>query len=327
MKLSIAIFRSLIALALGTLAVAALAQGDEYPQRPIKIVVAAPPGGLPDLMARLVGDHMAAALGQPVVVENKTGAGGIVAADTVAKAPPDGYTLLLLDLSPLTITPALYKKLPYSGSKSFDPIALLGVGPQFLAAGPSLKANTFQEFVKEAKARPGKLTYGTIGIGSLHHIAFEDLQRAAGIELLHVPYRDQPSIPTAAGQVDVLLAGLPSIEGLVRSNKLRVLGVASPKRLLQMPNVPTLAESGVPNYSFTADIGIVAPKGTPSAISRKLATAAVAALNQPDVRKRFAELGVLIAEGVVLGDYAAYIDREVVRIGAIVKRAGLEGSQ
>jgi tripartite-type tricarboxylate transporter receptor subunit TctC len=326
MKLFTAISRTLAALLLAAPTFAAFAQGDDYPRRPIRMVVAAPTGGLPDVIARLVGQHMAVTLGQGVAVENKTGAGGIIAADAVAKAAPDGYTILLLDMSPISITPTLYKKIPYEGSKSFDPVALLGVAPLFLTAGPSLKAGSFQEMVAQAKANPGKLTYGTIGIGSLHHIAFEEMQRAAGINMLHVPFREQPSGPAAGGQVDVLLAALPSIEGLVKGGKLRLLGATSSKRLAEAPNVPTLAELGLPNYSITADIGILAPKGTPPAITQQLAAAAVSALNQPDVRKRFAELGI-VPDGRVGAEYGTYIDREVTRIGGILQRAGLAGSQ
>jgi tripartite-type tricarboxylate transporter receptor subunit TctC len=326
MKLLTAISRSLAALMLAAPAVTAFAQADDFPRRPIKMIVAAPTAGLPDVIARLVSQHMAVTLGQGVVVENKTGAGGIIAADLVAKAAPDGYTILLLDMSPISITPTLYKKIPYEGSKSFDPIALLGVAPLFLAAGPSTKVNSFQEFVAQAKANPGKLTYGTIGIGSLHHIAFEDMKRTAGIDILHVPFREQPSGPAAGGQVDVLLAALPSIDGLVKGGKLRILGATSLKRLAEAPNVPTLAESGLPNYSITADIGILAPKGTPPAIAQKLAAAAASALTQPDVRKRFAELGI-VPDGRVQAEYGAYIDKEVTRIGAILQRAGLAGSQ
>ncbi|MES2415942.1 MAG: tripartite tricarboxylate transporter substrate-binding protein [Pseudomonadota bacterium] len=302
------------------------AQQVDYPRAPIRLVVAAPPGGLPDAIARLVGQRMAVTLGQAIAVENKTGAGAIIAAEYVARAAPDGYTLAVMDLSPLTINPTLYKKLPYDGARSFEPIALLGVAPMFVAAGPSLKAKSMTEFVAEAKSRPGKLTYGTIGIGSLHHIAFEEMRRVAGIDILHIPYREQPTVPAAAGQVDVMMAGLPSIDGLVKAQKLRILGIAVPGRAAQFPDVPTMAEQGLPGYTFSGDVGILAPRGIPPAIAQKIAAAATEALSQPDIRKRLSELGI-IPDGRTLKDYSAYISRETDRYSAMVKRAGLEGSQ
>jgi tripartite-type tricarboxylate transporter receptor subunit TctC len=302
------------------------AQSTDYPRSPIKIVVAAPPGGLPDAIARIVGQRMAVTLGQPIAVENRTGAGSIIAAEYVARAKPDGYTLILMDLSPLTINPTLYKKLPYDGAKSFDPIALLGVAPMLVAAGPSLKANSITEFIAEAKSRPGKLTYGTIGVGSLHHIAFEEMRRIAGIDILHVPYREQPSGPAAAGQVDVMMAALPSIDGLVKAGKLRLLGIAVPNKPAQFGDVPTLAEQGLPGYTFTGDVGILAPHGLSPVIAQKIASAATEALSQPDIKKRLSELGI-IPDGRTLKDYGAYINREAERYSAMVKRAGLEGSQ
>ena len=302
------------------------AQQTDYPRFPIKIVVAAPPGGLPDVIARVIGQRMAVTLGQAIAVENKTGAGSIIAADYVARATPDGYTLAVMDLSPLTINPTLYKKLPYDGAKSFEPIALLGVAPMLVAAGPSLKANSISGFIAEAKSQPGKLTYGTIGVGSLHHIAFEEMRRMAGIDILHVPYREQPSGPAAAGQVDVMMAGLPSIDGLVKANKLRILGIATPNKTAQFGDVPTVAEQGLPGYTFSGDVGILAPRGIPPAIAQKIASAATEALSQPDIKKRLAELGI-IPDGRTLKDYSAYISRETERYSAMVKRAGLEASQ
>ncbi len=297
-----------------------------FPNRPIKVVVAAPTGGVPDVIARVVGQHMSAALGQPMAVENKTGAGSIIALESVAKSNPDGYTLLVADSSPLTINPTLYKKLPYEGMDSFEPIAFLGAAQLFLTAGPSLKANSFQEFVSQAKAAPGKHTYGTIGIGSLHHVMFEEIRRSAGIDIMHVPFREQPSGPVAAGQVDVLLAGLPSIEGLVRSGRLRILGVTSKARVPQLPDVPTLEESGLPGYVFTADIGLLAPRGTPPEHLRKLAEAARQALAQPDVQRKLADLGI-VPDGRALDEYGRYMRSEIDRFSGMVKRAGLAGTQ
>ncbi|WP_296560552.1 tripartite tricarboxylate transporter substrate binding protein [Pigmentiphaga sp.] len=297
-----------------------------FPNRPIKMVVAAPTGGVPDVIARLVGQHMSASLGQPIAVENKTGAGSIIALESVAKANPDGYTLLVADSSPLTINPTLYKKLPYQGMDSFEPIAFLGAAQLFLTAGPSLKANSFQEMVAQAKAAPGKLTYGTIGIGSLHHVMFEEIRRSAGIDIMHVPFREQPSAPVAAGTADMLLAGLPSIEGLVRAGRLRLLGVTSKARVAQLPDVPTLEESGLPGYVFTADIGLLAPRGTPPEHLRKLADAARQAVAQPDVRRKLADLGI-VPDGRVLAEYGDYMRREIDRFGGMVQRAGLAGTQ
>ncbi|MCK9507331.1 MAG: tripartite tricarboxylate transporter substrate-binding protein [Pigmentiphaga sp.] len=316
-----------VAATVAALGVMASSHADaNYPSNPIKFIVGAPAGGVPDVVARVVGQKMAEALGQSVVVENKTGAGAIIATESAAKARPDGYTLLVADSSPFTINPTLYKRLPYDGIGSFEPIAFLGAAQLFLAAGPSLKADSVQGLIAEAKAQPGKLTYGTIGIGSLHHVMFEEMGRVAGINMLHVPFREQPSGPAAAGQVEMLLAGKPSIEGLVQAGKLRLLGIASDTRMKELPEVPTLAESGVPEYAFTADIGLYAPKGTPSAITAKLAAAAQEALKHPEVRQRLTDLGI-IPDGRVLDDYASYMKDEITKFSRIVKAAGLAGLQ
>jgi tripartite-type tricarboxylate transporter receptor subunit TctC len=296
-----------------------------YPTRPIKMVVAAPTGGLPDVIARIVAQHMTTSLGQAVVVENKPSAGGIIATESVAKAAPDGYTVLLLDLSPLTINPTLYKKLPYDAATGFAPVRMLGIAPLFLVTNPNVPAKTFQELVAMVKAAPGKHTYGTIGVGSLHHIAFEEMKAATGMDILHVPFREQPSGPVVAGQVDMILAGLPSIEGFVRANRLNMIAVSTSRRAPQAPSLPTLSESGLPGYDVSADIGVIAPKGTPPDVIHILSSALADALKQPDTLARFNELGIQAAD-MPADAYAAHIRQEMQRFARSVTAAGLAGS-
>lgn len=325
MKKAFCLFAMLQALLLVAVPITSTADS-AYPFRPIKLVVAGPPGGMPDVVARLLGNYLTAALDQPAVVENKTGAGGIIALDSVAKAKADGYTLLVSDSSPLTINPTIFKRLPYNGIADFEPIALIGSGPLFLAAGPSLQAATFEELVAQAKAHPGKLTYGTVGVGSLHHIAFEEMSRLAGIQLMHVPFREQPAAPVAAGQVDMLLAGLPSIDGLVRSGHLHLLGATSKARFSTLRDTPTLSESGIPSYAFTADIGLLAPKGTPPEALAKLSDAVHTMLNEPEARQKLVELGMVPGDRL-LTDYGSYMAGEISRFKAMVEQAGLAGTQ
>lgn len=316
---------SAFALCIPVVFATAASAADTYPTRPIKMVVAAPTGGLPDVIARIVAQHMSTSLKQAVVVENKPSAGGIIAAESVAKATPDGYTVLLLDLSPLTINPTLYKKLPYDATQSFTPIRLLGVAPLFLVTNPRVPAKTFQELIALVKSAPGKYTFGTIGVGSLHHIAFEEMKAATGMDMLHVPFKEQPSGPVVAGQVDMILAGLPSIEGFVRSDRLKMIAVSTSKRAPQAPSLPTIAESGLPGYDVSADIGVVAPRGTPPDVIRTLSNALADAIRQPDTLSRFNELGIIAAD-MPPDAYAAHIQKEMQRFARSVNAAGLAGS-
>ena len=284
--------RILKLLALLAFAGAVHAQG--FPNRTVKLVVPYAPGGLPDTMARLIGAKMGDALGQQVVIENKGGAGGISGVTDVVKAPADGYTLLIADVGQIAINPHLFSKLPYDPMKDLAPVSLVGTSALYLVAHPSVGVNSMSDLVALAKAQPGKLNYGSSGIGSIHHLATEALKSSLGINMVHVPYKGTgQSVPALlGGQVALLYAALPSILGHVKDGKVKILAVSTSQRSAQTPDVPTVAESGVPGYEFVAEIGLLAPAGTPRDVIGRLAAEVGKAVKQPDVAQRFTQLGI-----------------------------------
>ncbi len=257
---------------LATLVVACAAHA-QYPARPIKIVVPYAAGGLPDTMTRAVTPKLGEALGQAVVVENMGGAGGISGVTEVARSSADGYTLLVADVGQIAINPHLFSKLPYAPLKDLAPVSLIGTSPLYLVAHPSVPANSLQQLVAYAKAHPGKLNYGSSGIGSIHHLATEALKAGFGIDIVHVPYKGTgQSVPALlGGQVALLYSALPSIAGHLKDGKVKILAISSAKRSAQTPEVPTVAESGIPGYDYVAEIGMLAPAGTPREIIHRLA--------------------------------------------------------
>src|SRR5437660_268123 len=266
----------------------------QFPARAIKIVVPYAAGGLPDTMTRAVTPKLGEALGQPVVVENMGGAGGISGVTEVARAQPDGYTLLVADVGQIAINPHLFSKLPYAPLKDLAPVSLIGTSPLYLVAHPSVPVNTLQELVAYAKANPGKLNYGSSGIGSIHHLATEALKAGFGIDLVHVPYKGTgQSVPALlGGQVALLYSALPSIAGQLKDGRVKMLAIRTLKRSPQTPDVPTVAESGIPGYDFVAEIGMLAPAGTPREIIHRLAGEIAKVVKQPDVAQRFTQLGI-----------------------------------
>jgi tripartite-type tricarboxylate transporter receptor subunit TctC len=271
---------------------AACAQG--YPNRPVKVVVPYAAGGLPDTMARLVGQKMGEAMGQQLVVENRGGAGGIVGTSEVAKAAPDGYTLLVADVTQIAVNPHLFSKLPYDPLKELTGVSMMGTSALYLVAHSSVPAANMKELVALIKSQPGKLSYGSSGLGSIHHLAMEALKVGFGLDMVHVPYKGTgQSVPALlGGQVPLLYAALPSIESHVKSGKVKILAVSTPQRSAQTPEVPTVAEAGVPGYDFVAEIGFYAPAGTPREVISKLAAEVQKAVKQPDVAQRFKQLGI-----------------------------------
>jgi tripartite-type tricarboxylate transporter receptor subunit TctC len=304
------------------------AQTGSYPNRPIKIIVPYAPGGLPDTMGRAVAQHMSQAFGQQVIVDNRSGAGGLIAAEALAKSAPDGYTLLVVDPAHVAINPVIYKKLPYNPAKDFAPVSMIGVSPLFLVAHPSVEAKNFKEFVATVKANPKKYSYGSTGNGSLHHMAMESMKASLGLELLHVPYRGtgQAAPAVVAGEVSVIFAGLPSMSSYLRSGHLKVLAANTLKRSPQAPDVPTIAELGIPGYSFPAEIGLVAPAGTPRDIIFKLSQAVAEATRRPEIRERFATLGI-DPVGSTPEEFKASIEQMVPKYEEAGKAAGIAGSQ
>jgi tripartite-type tricarboxylate transporter receptor subunit TctC len=308
---------------LAGLAFAASAFAQGYPSRPIKVVVPYAPGGLPDTIARVVGVKLSDAFGQQVVVENMGGAGGISGVSEVAKAQPDGYTLLVADVGQIAINPHLFSKLPYAPLRDLAPVSLIGTSALYLVAHPSVPANSLKELVALAKAQPGKLNYGSSGIGSIHHLATEALRSGFGIDIVHVPYKGTgQSVPALlGGQVSLLYSALPSIAGHLKEGKVRMLAISTAKRSPQTPDVPTVAESGIPGYDFVAEIGMLAPAGTPREVVNRLAGEVAKAMKQPDVVQRFGQLGIepvgSTPEAYGQGNKAAYD-----KYASIVKASG-----
>jgi tripartite-type tricarboxylate transporter receptor subunit TctC len=274
------------------ISVAVNAQG--YPNRPIKVVVPYAAGGLPDTMARLVGQKMGDVMGQQMVIENRGGAGGIVGTNEVAKAAPDGYTLLVADVAQIAINPHLFSKLPYDPLKELTGVSMMGTSALYLVAHSSVPAANMKELVALIKSQPGKFSYGSSGLGSIHHLAMEALKVGLGLDMLHVPYKGTgQSVPALlGGQVPLLYAALPSIESHVKAGTVKILAVSTPQRTAQTPDVPTIAEAGVPGYDFVAEIGFYAPAGTPREVVSRLAAEAQKAVKQPDVAQRFKQLGI-----------------------------------
>jgi len=281
-----------VAFALALVSFAVSAQG--YPNRPVKVVVPYAAGGLPDTMARLVGAKIGESTGQQMVIENRGGAGGIVGTAEVAKSAPDGYSLLVADVSQIAINPHLFSKLPYDPLKDLTGVSLMGTSALYLVAHPSLPANNMKELVALVKSQPGKLSYGSSGLGSIHHLAMEALKSGLGLDMVHVPYKGTgQSVPALlGGQVPLLYAALPSIESHVKAGKVKILAMSALQRSPQTPDVPTIAESGIPGYEFLAEIGYYAPTGTPQDIIGKLAAEVQKAVKQPDVVTRFKQLGI-----------------------------------
>lgn len=287
---------ALLAAAACALGLPGLARAQTYPARPIRLVVPFTPGGSSDILARAIGQELARAWGQPVVIENVPGAGGSLGADRVAKAAPDGYTLLMGHTGTLAVNPTLYPKLPYDAQRAFAPVAWVARVPNVLVVHASVPAKTLRELVALAKAKPGQLAYGSGGNGSAAHTTMEFLKLQAGMSLLHIPYRGTaPSVnDLLAGQVQALFTGAPALLPHIQGGRIRALAVSSPRRLPLLPDVPTVAESGVPGtHGFEADqwYGLVAPAGTPADVVAKLNQEVNRSLAAADVRTRLAAEG------------------------------------
>jgi tripartite-type tricarboxylate transporter receptor subunit TctC len=300
----------------------ARAQAD-YPNRPITLIVPYAPGGGNDVLARGVAEPMSKALGQQIVIENHGGAGGSIGTRQVAKSAPDGYTLGLGGTGTLAIDPTLYPNVGYDPRKDFAPVGLIATGPLVVLVNPSLPVHNVQELIALAKAQPSKLNYASAGKGSGIHLGTVLFALTAGIELTHVPYRGTGPALTdlLGGHVSIYFSSLPSAVGLVKDGKLRALGVTGLKRSPILPDVPTVAEQGLPGFEAVLHYGIVAPAGTPRPIVDKLNAALRAALNTDEVHRRIATEG---AEPLPTtpDEYATDIDREETKWSALVKKSG-----
>jgi tripartite-type tricarboxylate transporter receptor subunit TctC len=300
---------------------AALAR--DYPLRPIRLVVPFAPGGGSDLAGRLLAEGLSEALGQSIVVDNRPGAGSILGCDIVAKSTPDGYTLLLGNIS-MAFNAALYRKLPYDAIRDFAPITLVADQPNLLVAHPALPARTLQEFIALAESQPGKLTYGSAGIGAGTHLAMEMLLMARKLDLVHVPYKGTgPALAALLGnQISVFFSTFASALPHVKAGRLRAYAVTSVSRHALLPEVPTVAESGFPGYQYSTWYGLLAPAGTPRAVLHKLGQNTVAVLEAPKMRERYLSQGM---DPVVTTptQFAAHLGAEIAKWSKVVRAAGI----
>jgi tripartite-type tricarboxylate transporter receptor subunit TctC len=295
----------------------------EYPVRPVTLIVAFTPGGPSDVLARILGKRLHELLGQPFVVENRPGAGGNIAAETVANAPPDGYTLLMGNNSILATNASLYKKLSYDPEKDFRPISLIGSQANILVVNPALPVSSMAELIALAKAKPGQLNFASSGHGAAAHLAGELFRTEAKVDIVHVAYKGAaPALQDViAGHVHMMFATAASVVGLIKDQKVRPLAVTTPKRTALLPDIPTVAELGIPGFDAATWHGLVAPAGASNEVIGTLHFATATALNDPGLRKSLMDLGVDIV-GSTPKEFDAYIKAEIPRWAAVVKASG-----
>jgi tripartite-type tricarboxylate transporter receptor subunit TctC len=309
---------------LAALLVSHAAAAQSWPNRPVRFLVPFAAGaGINDIMARLVGQHLGAGLGQPVVIENRPGSGGIAGTDAAAKAAPDGYTFLMTNVS-LVTSAYLYSQLSYDPQKDFVPVTLVATSPLMLVVHPSVAANSVAQFIQLAKANPGKLTFGSGGIGSTPHLSVELFKSAAGFDAVHVPYKGgAPALnDLMGGQISFMIENVPGTLPFVKQGKLRALAITSAQRSPLEPSLPTMAQSGVPGYEVVGWQGLFAPTGTPREIVTKLHSELAKALGLAEVRERLAALG---AEPVGSSPeaFGAFVRAEHARWGKVIREKGI----
>lgn len=311
----------ILCMGLATASASPLAQ--VYPSRLIRIVVAFSPGGVPDILARVLAKEMQGSLGQSVVVDNRPGGGGVIGADAVAKAPTDGYTLLMGSTA-LAIAPALYSKFPYDPRKDLTPVSAVAKSGNVLLVHPGLPVKDVKDLIKLAKSRPGEMNFGSAGNGSSNHLSSAMLNQLAGIKVSHVPYKgDAPALTdVAAGQIEMMFASVPLAMAYAKSGKVKMLAVTTPQRLRLLPEVPTLAESGVPRYEFSTWYGLFATGGTDSAIVDLLARETKKAFDIAEARTQLTNLGVEAALSSP-AELRKLVNDDLERFARVVKSIGL----
>lgn len=301
------------------------AWAQNFPSKPIRIVIGFPAGGPLDQHARLLADRLQAQLGQPILIDYKAGAGGIVGAQDVMKATPDGYTLMLANTGVMVINPALYSKLPYQTLRDFTPIARTAMQPLAFLVNPQVPVKTLQEFIQYAKARPGQINYGSAGNGGSSHLVPEMFKSATGLFLVHIPYRGSAPAFTdlMAGQVQFMAESIPQAAQYHRQGKVRALAVTSRERSPALPDVPTAIEAGLADFEVVGFYGFLAPAGTPKEVVRVLSDAFKVVLAQPDLKTRMTAQG---ADPAFLGaeDFARYLNQELPRWAAVVRKSGAQ---
>jgi tripartite-type tricarboxylate transporter receptor subunit TctC len=314
------------------LPVPALAQAPQpaaaFPGKPVRLLVPYSAGSAIDVVARVIGQKVGEGWGHQLVIDNRTGANSIIGTEAGAKAAPDGYTLLMANDAALSVNPALYPKLPYDPMRDFAPITLAGANQLLLVVHPAQPMKTVQELIAFARDKKGELNYGSGGNGSAQHLPMEMFMAATGVRLTHVPYKALgPALnDTVAGQIPVMFAGMPGALPHVKAGKLRALAIASAKRSGAAPDIPTVAESGVPGFDYAAWVGYLAPAGTPAPIVQKLNADLIRAMNDPEVREKLAAVGFDI-QTTTPDEFRAMIAREIDKMGKLVRAAGIKAPQ
>ena len=316
--------RLLFALAAGCAIVAAPAVAQPYPSKPIRFVVPFPPGGPLDIMGRGIAQKLQEVWGQPVVVDNRPGAGGGIGADLVAKSPGDGYTLLMGAVSTHAINPSLYAKIPYDAQKDFVPVALVAQVPNILVVNPALPVRSVAELIDYARARPGALSFGSGSTGSTGHLAGELFKTMAGVDMVHIPYKGgAPAMQDLlAGQTQLMFDNLANALPQVKAGKLRALAVTTLKRAPAVPDLPTVAESGLPGFDLTTWFGVFVPAGTPRETVARLNAEIVKTLASRELADRLATMGTVPPEGNTPESFAAFVRAEAAKYAQVVKSSG-----
>ncbi len=296
-----------------------------YPARPIRIIVPYPPGGTSDILARSLGEKLTGSLSQPVVVENKPGANGNVGAELVAKSPPDGYTVLLADIGALAISPSVYPTLPFDPVRDFAPVTMVAYSPHILVVNPVVPVNSVQELVALARAQPGKLNFAISGVGGAPHLAGVEFAQRTGVKWEFIPYKggSQAIADVAGGQADVTLNGMLATYPLVKGGKLKLLAVSSARRVSAIPDVPTIAESGLPGFETGSWQGVVAPAGTPPDIVMRLNAEIGRVLAAPEMRDKLGNQGAEVRTNSP-DEFAAFIRTEKAKWAKVVKEADVK---
>jgi len=312
-----------IALALFAFAFATGAAGQAYPSKPIRIIVPFAAGGTSDILARFIGPKLTEAWGQPVIVENKTGANGNVAAEYVARSAPDGYTVMLGDIGALSIAPSVYPSLPFDPAKDFSPVIMVSYSPHILAVHPSVPVANVKELIAYAKARPGQLNFAVSGTGGAPHLAGIEFQQRTGVQWTYIPYKggSQAVLDVVAGQANILFNGMLATYGQVKNGKLKALAVSSAKRVAAAPDLPTVAEQGLPGFETGSWQGIVAAAGTPADIVAKLNAELTRILNTQDMKDKLGAQGTEVRTDTPEA-FASFIRDEKARWAKVVKESG-----